>query len=271
MSVLCRVLRVSRSGFYDWCRRERGTDPIHERVLELVRKIHRRKRGSYGSRRMARELHRHGYAAGRHRARTLMREAGVECRQRRRWKATTDSDHGQAVAPNLLQRQFEVAEANRVWVADITAMWTLQGWLYLAAVLDLHDRQIVGWAMAGHMRTELTLSALEMAVGRRRPGRGLIHHSDRGSQYVAREYRQRLQAHGLRASMSRKGDCWDNAVMERFFGSLKSEWTDTQRYQTREQARRDVIEYIEMEYNSDRLHSTLDYLTPREREMAAAA
>lgn len=158
-----------------------------------------------------------------------MREAGVECRQRRRWRCTTDSNHGRTVAPNRLQLEFRVAEPNRVWVADLTAIWALQGWLYLAAVLDLHDRQLIGWAMAGHMRTELALEALNMAMGRRRPPRGLIHHSDRGSQYAAGEYRARLDEHDLLASMSRKGDCWDNAVMERFFGSLKSEWTNSQR------------------------------------------
>ena len=164
-----------------------------------------------------------------------------------------------------------MAEPNRAWVADITAIWTLQGWLYLAAVLDLHDRQLVGWALAEHMRTELVLSALDMALGRRRPPPGLIHHSDRGSQYAAAAFRQRLDQHGLVASMSRKGDCWDNAVMERFFGSLKSEWTNGQRYLTRQQARSDVIEYIEMHYNSERLHSHLGYITPRDQELAIAA
>ena len=220
---------------------------------------------------MAKALQRDGHPVGRHQARSLMREAGVTCRQRRRWRCTTDSNHRQAVAPNLLQRQFHIAEVNRAWVADITAIWTLEGWLYLAAVLDLHDRQLVGWAMAGHMRTELVLEAVDMALGRRRPPPGLIHHSDRGSQYAAADYRQRLEEHGLVPSMSRKGDCWDNAVMERFFGSLKSEWTSTQRYTTGEQARRDVIEYIEMHYNSERLHSTLSYITPREQELIIAA
>ncbi len=240
-------------------------------LIERVRAIHWRLRGSYGSRRVAKALQREGYPVGRHQARSLMREAGVECRQRRRWRCTTDSGHDRPLAPNRLQREFQVAEPNRVWVADITAIWTLEGWLYLAAVLDLHDRQLVGWAMAAHMRTELALQALEMAMGRRRPAPGLIHHSDRGSQYAATDYRNRLDQHGLLASMSRKANCWDNAVMERFFGSLKSEWTDSQRYITRTQARQDIIEYIEMHYNSGRLHSTLDYLTPREKELAAAA
>jgi transposase InsO family protein len=220
---------------------------------------------------MARALQKEGYSVGRHKARSLMREAGVFCRQRRRWRCTTDSGHSLPVAPNRLAREFGVSEPNTVWVADITAIWTLEGWLYLAAVLDLCDRQLVGWAMAGHRRTELVSQALTMALGRRRPDTGLIHHSDRGSQYAAHEYRHLLETNGLVASMSRKGDCWDNAVMERFFGSLKSEWTDTQRYRSLEQARRDVIKFIEMEYNSDRFHSTLGYLTPREKEIAVAA
>ena len=271
VTVLCRVMQVSRSGFYDWCGRDKGADPDRQHLLERVRAIHRRTRGSYGSRRMARELRREGHPVGRHQARGLMREAGVECRQRRRWRATTDSNHGCPVAPNRLERRFDVAEPDRVWVVDLTALWTFEGWLYLAAVLDLHDRQVVGWAMAGHMRTELALEALAMAVGRRRPRRGLIHHSDRGSQYAARAYRDELDRQGMIASMSRKGDCWDNAVMERFFGSLKSEWTADQRYLTRGQARRDVIDYIEMHYNSERLHSALGYVPPREHELAAAA
>ena len=269
MVDLCRVMQVSRSGYYAW--RQREPDPDRVRRIALVQEIHKQKRGSYGSRRMARELQRRGEPVGRSQARSLMREAGVEARQRRRWRTTTDSDHGDPIAPDRLQRRFLVSEPDRFWVADITAVWTLEGWLYLAAVLDLYDRQVVGWAMAGHMRTELVLAALDMAVGRRQPAPGLIHHSDRGSQYASRVFRETLEKHGMEASMSRKGNCWDNAVMERFFGSLKSEWLNGQRYLTREQARRDIVQYIEMEYNSDRLHSTLGYITPREQQMAVAA
>ena len=208
MAVLCRVMVVSRSGYYDWCAREL-VDPERQRLIARVKAIHQRKRGSYGSRRMSVALQREGFAVGRYRARSLMREAEVVCRQRRRYRATTDSGHGQAVASNVLARRFEVAEPNRVWCADITAIWTWEGWLYLAAVLDLHDRQVVGWAMAGHMRTELARGALEMALGRRGPPQGLLHHSDRGSQYGAGEYRELLKRRGLVASMSRKGNCWD--------------------------------------------------------------
>lgn len=262
-------MQVSRSGFYAW--RSRLPNELVQARRAMVQSIHREKRGSYGSRRMARELQRRGQCVGRHQARTLMRDAGVEARQRRRWRQTTDSQHHLAIAPNLLDRQFMVAESNRAWVADITAIWTLEGWLHLAAVLDLGDRQIVGWAMADHMRTSLVLDALRMAVGRRPPPAGVIHHSDRGSQYASHDYQEALDQHAFRVSMSRKGNCWDNAVMERFFGSLKSEWLAERRYTTRLQARRDVIEYIEMEYNSCRLHSTLGYQTPREFEMAAVA
>jgi putative transposase len=177
VKVLAQVMQVSRSGFYDWLRRD-GIDPQRQALRERVQAVHQRKRGSYGSRRMALALQREGFEVGRYQARSLMREAGVECRQRRRYRATTDSRHAQPIAENLLARQFEVAEPNTAWVADITAIWTLEGWLYLAAVLDLHDRQVVGWAMAEYMRTELALGALTMALGRRRPPRGLLHHSD---------------------------------------------------------------------------------------------
>lgn len=263
------MLQVSRSGFYDWRKRE-PADWERQVLQDLVRDIHEGKRGRIGSRRMAKELQRRGYQIGRLQARSLMREAGVECRQRRRFKATTDSNHGRPVAPNLLERQFNVVEPDRIWVADITTIWTREGWEYLAAILDLADRQVVGWAMADHMRTGLATSALDMALGRRQPEAGLIHHSDRGSQYAANEFQQMLADKGVRQSMSRKGDCWDNAVMERFFGTLKSEWTDARQYATREEARRDVIHFIEMEYNSQRPHTTLGYQSPREREWELA-
>lgn len=265
--MLCRVLGVSRSGFYDWCRR--APDPGRVALIGRVRRIHRHKRRSYGSRRMAVALTREGERTGRDKARRLMREARIECRQRRRFRVTTDSDHDAPVAPNRLQRRFTVGRPNRVWVADITAIWGVNDWLYLAAVLDLFDRQVVGWALAGHMRGALVRSALEMAVGRRRPPSGLLHHSDQGCQYAAADYRQLLRQQGMVASMSRRGDCWDNAVMERFFGSLKSEWLHGQAYTTATEVRRDVIDYIEIEYNSDRPHSTLGMQTPR--EMGAAA
>ncbi len=267
---LCENLEVSRSGYYDWRRRE-TLDLERSMLIHEVKRLHGRKRGSLGSRRMAAKLRESGYSVGRHRARSLMREAGVECHQRRRFRATTLSDHRRPVAPNLLQRDFSAERPNEAWLADITAVWTLQGWVYLAAVLDVYDRQIVGWAMDEHMRSDLATRALEMAIGRRRPPHGLIHHSDRGSQYASVAYQQLLQRNGLTPSMSRKGDCWDNAPMERFFGTLKTDWTGYQRYRTRQAAYDDIARFIELEYNSDHNHSSLGYLTPREQEMAAVA
>lgn len=267
---MCRVLHASRSGYYDWARRER-MDLARGLQVEAVKALHRAKRGRLGTRRMARELRKQGHMVGRHRTRSLMQEAGVVCQQRRRFKATTDSRHAHAIAPNLLQRNFEVDAPNIAWVADITAIWTFSGWVYLAAVLDLYDRQIVGWSVAHHMRAELATDALQMAIERRRPAPGLLHHSDRGSQYASDAYRNALGAAGMVPSMSRKGDCWDNAVMERFFGTLKSEWTDARRYRTRQEAIDDVAQFIEWEYNAARGHTSLDDLTPIEKQLTAAA
>jgi len=269
--TMARVLGISRSGYYDWRQRRHRRQPRQALRIEAVKAIHRRKRGAVGSRQMAIQLQRRGHPVGRYQARSLMRHAGVVCRQRRRYKTTTDSDHNQRVAPNRLNCQFAVDRINTVWCADITTIWTQIGWLYLAAVLDLADRQCVGWAMADHMQTELATRALHMALGRRQPKAGLMHHSDRGSHYAARAYQAVLEQHGMVVSMSRKGNCWDNSPMERFFGTLKSEWTDDQRYANRQQAKRDIVEFIEMEYNSDRSHSTNEGRTPREQELAAVA
>ncbi|MCG5549612.1 IS3 family transposase, partial [Halorhodospira halochloris] len=249
ISLMCRVLKASRSGYYDWLKKDKFDAYRHE-LIELVKDLHEKKRQRLGSRRMSQELCKRGYQVGRYKARRLMREAGVECRQRRRVKVTTDSKHGYKCEPNLLQQQFETREPNCVWVADITAIWTLSGWIYLAAVMDLYNRQIVGWAIANNMRVELTLDALEMAIERCNPEPGLVHHSDRGSQYASTIYQDRLRQEGMIASMSRKGNCWDNAVMERFFGSLKSEWTDHCRYQGFHDASKDIAQFIEWEYNA---------------------
>lgn len=215
---------------------------------------------------MSQKLKDMGYKAGRFLIRRLMKEHGIECKQRRRYKITTKGSHSLPVAENALNRNFAVSAPNKVWVADITYLWTLEGWVYIAAVVDLYSRRVVGWAIAEHMRTELISDALRMAVFRRDPASGLMHHSDRGSQYASADYQGLLAQWGITVSMSRKGNCWDNAVMERFFGSLKSEWTDDERYLTRKQAKDDVVDYIEMVYNSDRLHSTLGYVSPVEFE-----
>ena len=208
------------------------------------------------------------YKVGRYKARSLMRKAGIECKQRRRYKVTTQSDSRLPVAENILNREFAVTQLNRVWLADITYIWTNEGWLYLAAVLDAFSRRVVGWSLANHMRASLVKDALGMSFRRRKPNNNLLHHSDRGSQYASFDYQALLKSAGITVSMSRKGNCWDNSVMERFFGSLKSERTNGQKYITREQAKAGVIDYIEIFYNSHRLHSTLGYISPMQYEHA---
>ena len=198
-----------------------------------------------------------------------MKKASVEVKQKKRFRVTTDSKHNYPVAPNMLNRQFEVEAPNTVWGVDITYLWTDEGWLYLAVVIDLFSRRVVGWSLSSRMKVDLVRDALLMAIWRRKPGRGLIHHSDRGSQYACHVYQDILQEHGMIPSMSRKGNCWDNAVIERFFHSLKGERTSHRRYLTREAARQDVINYIEMFYNSRRLHSYLGYVSPIEYEKLA--
>ena len=231
-------------------------------LIAKVRQINADTRGSYGSRRMSGQLRDEGYNVGRFRARNLMKKSGVSVKRRKKFKRTTDSNHNQPVAPNLLNRQFEVEQPDTVWCSDITYLWTLQGWLYLAVVLDLYSRKIVGWAMSSRLTTSLVKEALSMACWRRKPEKGLIHHSDRGCQYADKNYQKVLEQYGMVCSMSRKGDCWDNAVVESFFHSLKTEWLAEIIYKTRDEARSDVITYIEMFYNSHRLHSFLGYKTP---------
>ena len=269
--VLCEVLDVSRSGFYAYAQRQAAPCKDHDAaaLLARVRAIHIETKQSYGSRRMAKQLQAEGFLVGRYKARRLMQEAGVVVRHRKRCPVTTDSRHGYAVAPNLLARQFDVEQSDMVWAGDITYLWTAEGWLYLAAVLDLHSRKVVGWAMRSRVDAALVQEALRMALGRRGPAPGLIHHSDRGSQYACGAYQELLAAHGIRCSMSRKGDCLDNAVVERFFGSLKRERTALCHYATRQEARDDVIDYIEMFYNSTRLHSSLGYVSPNDFERVA--
>ena len=264
---MCRSLKVSPSGFYG-CVTDQGRGKLRAQVelLARVREIHRESSGSYGSRRTARQLQSEGQGVGRYRARTLMRQAGLAVKMKKRFKVTTDSRHEHAVAPNLLHRQFNVGDPNRVWAGDITYLWTREGWLYLAVLMDLYSRKVVGWSLARTISEGLVGDALRMAAGRRGPEDGLMHHSDRGSQYAGHGYQRLLAKHGMICSMARKGDCWDNAVVERFFGSLKRERTSHRRYETRNEARLDVIDYIEMFYNPKRLHSHLGYLSPDEFE-----
>jgi len=261
--LLCKVMCVNRSGYYAYLKSLNRAKNKNESLLLLeVKLLDKVSRGSYGTRQIAKNLQSKGYQIGRYRARTLMRKAGVECKQRRRYRITTDSKHKMPVAENILNREFKVTSPNKAWVADITYLWTKEGWLYLAAVLDLFSRRVVGWSVSSHMREELVEEALHMALGRRKPLPGLLHHSDRGSQYASHTYQKCLNDERIIVSMSRKGNCWDNAVMERFFGSLKSERTDKINYETRQEAKADIIDYIEMFYNSKRLHSALGYVTP---------
>ena len=268
VTVLCKVMRVSRSGFYDYLKRfQQGPvlDPDEERLKSQMRQIFKISRASYGSRRMMKQLIKDGFTIGRFKTRRLMRELGLKAKSPRRYKVTTDSRHSFRIAPNALDRKFDVLAADTVWTADISYVWTLEGWLYLAVVMDLFSRRIVGWALDKHMKADLALNALALAYWHRKPSKGLLHHSDRGSQYACPEYRKRLERYGMRASMSRKGDCWDNAPMERFFRSLKSERLRSCRFETRHSAKMEVLDYITF-YNGLRLHSTLGYLSPMEYE-----
>ena len=270
MKLLCQVMEVGRSGFYAFLKRlQRPVDTREQRLIVKVRAIHKANDEAYGSRRMSEELRADDEDVGRYQAGTLMKKAKVEVKQKKRFRVTTDSKHNYPVAPNLLDRQFDVEAPNTVWGVDITYLWTDEGWLYLAVVIDLSSRRVVGWSLSSRMKVDLVRDALLMAIWRRKPGQGLIHHSDRGSQYACHEYQDILQEHGIIPSMSRKGNCWDNAVIERFFHSLKGERTNHRRYLTREDARQDVINYIEMFYNSRRLHSYLGYVSPVEYEKLA--
>ena len=267
MTLLCRVMEVSRSGFYRYMKS--AEDPRFDGDPELIadaKTIFEASHKTYGSRRMSRALRALGHPVGRHQARSLMRKLGLWVRPTRRFKVTTDSKHDHPVAPNVLAREFDVQAPDRVWAGDISYLWTQQGWLYLAVIIDLYSRKVVGWSLKPRMTTDLVQDALTMAVWRRRPSPGLIHHTDRGSQYAGTRYQKVLKQHGMVCSMSRKGDCWDNAVVERFFRSLKTERTNHRLYRSREEARNDVIDYIEMFYNSQRLHSYLGYQSPNEFE-----
>jgi transposase InsO family protein len=270
--ALCEVLEVSRAGYYAWRRRpQSGKATANRELLGEIRRVHAGSRGRYGSPRVHAALRAEGVRAGRHRVAHLMRQYGIAARRPRRGlPRTTDSRHALPVAPNLLQRQFTAPAPNRVWLTDLTYIRTGEGWLYLAVVLDLFSRKVVGWAMAEHMRGELTLGALRMAIARQRPEPGLIAHSDRGVQYAAKAYRTTLASIGAVASMSRKGDPFDNAPMESFFKTLKTELVDDADYATRAEARRGVFSFLEAWYNRQRLHSAIGYITPQQMELTAA-
>lgn len=263
VTVLCAVMRVSRSGFYDYLVRYQTDRPRPEETAlrNRIKEVFTESRASYGSRRIMKQLQAEGHSIGRYKVRRIMRQMDLKAKTPKRFKLTTDSRHDFPVVANKLQRNFDVDTPNTVWTADITYVWTFAGWLYLAIVMDLYSRQIVGWTMNKRMKKQLVLDALAMAYWQRKPARGLTHHSDRGSQYACHDYRRRLETYGMEASMSRKGDCWDNAPTERFFRSLKSERLTACRFATRKEAEKEILDYITF-YNSIRLHSTLGYLSP---------
>lgn len=269
---MCRVLKVSASGFYGWLKEPGGKRAIEDESLsEHIRKAFEESQKRYGSRRIRRELKRLQRRCTLGRIRRLMRKLGLFPKRRRRFHITTDSKHGFEIHPNLLKRNFKADGPDQVWVSDITYIWTSEGWLFLAAVIDLFSRKVVGWSMSKSLKAQVAVDALEMAISARNPAPGLIHHSDRGVQYACSDYQKVITKAGMRPSMSRKGDCWDNSVAESFFSTLKKEMIYHVKYETRDEARRDIFEYIEVFYNRKRMHSYLGYLSPAEFEAVAVA
>ena len=272
LTELCRQLRVSASGYRHW--RQHPVSIRHQKEQAIVihlKQIHRDSKSTYGYRRMVHAARLQGINIGRNAVQRLMRKYSILARYKRKYKTTTDSRHTLPVAPNLLNRQFNVSVPNQVWVSDITYIPTQEGWLYLATTLDLYSRKIVGWAMDQRMQKSLVIRALQMALHNRRPNplQRLMHHSDRGSQYASKLFETLLKVNDIRCSMSRKGNCWDNAVAESFFRTLKEELVYQQRYKTRDDARHSIFEYIEVFYNQHRLHSSLGYMSPDQFERVA--
>lgn len=272
ITALCNRLNVSPSGYRYWNQCPVSIRHQKEQATVIhLKEIHRDSQSTYGYRRMVHAARLHGLDIGRNAVHRLMRKYGIMARYKRKYKTTTDSRHTLPIAPNLLNRQFKVSVPNQVWVSDITYIPTQEGWLYLATTLDLYSRKIVGWAMDQRMQKSLVIRALQMALHNRRPNplQRLMHHSDRGSQYASKLFQKLLKANDIRCSMSRKGNCWDNAVAESFFRTLKEELVHQQRYKTRDHARLSIFEYIEVFYNQHRLHSSLGYMSPNQFERVA--
>jgi putative transposase len=262
-AALCRLLGVSESGYHAWRKRPPSARARQEARLEMeIRAAHQRTRETCGPERLQADLSDHGVRVGLHRIKRIRKKLGLRCRQKRKFKATTDSKHTLPVAPNLLDRQFAVEAPNKAWLTDITYIATDEGWLYLAGVKDLFSGEVVGYAMSERMTKALVMQALFRACATKRPGKGLIHHSDRGSQYCAHDYQKLLKQFGMIPSMSRKGNCWDNAPMESFWGTLKTELVHHRRFATRNQARQEITEYIEIFYNRMRRQARLGFLSP---------
>lgn len=269
--LMCRTLAVSPAGYYAWrARPESARGAANRALMADIREIHQESRQTYGSPSIWQALVRGGQRVGEHRVARLMRQDGIRAKTVKKWRATTQSTHRFPVAANRLNRQFTVAQPNRVWAGDLTYVWTAEGWLYLAVLLDLHSRAVVGWAMGARLTVDLAQQALRMALQRRHPKTGLVHHSDQGSQYAATVYQQQLTTYGITGSMSRRGNCWDNACVESFFGTLKRELIYHRQYRTRDEATQEIFEYIEVFYNRRRRHSTLGYYSPAEFEARTA-
>jgi len=267
LALMCRALSISRAAFYAWEHRGPSSRQLLDARLRVaLTGFHQRSRRNYGRPRLLEDLRHAGYRVGGERVRRLMREAGLVGTPMRRFRVTTDSTHGHPIAANHLDRRFAVTQPNRVWAADVTYCRTREGWLYLAVILDLASRRVVGWATSAELERTLVLTALRRALALRQPARGLLHHSDRGSQYASQDYQTLLAVRGIRCSMSRSGDCWDNAVAESFFATLKRELMAQERWATREDATRALTEYIDGWYNRVRRHSTLGYVSPVEYE-----
>lgn len=265
VDMMCQLLGVTRSGFYSHQQRERTKpdDPEHNELLYWVKKIAESSQFTYGTRRIKKGLNAMGYPVGRRKTRSLMREAQLFVRYRKKYKITTNSDHKKPIFENILNREFQVSEPDRAYVSDITYIWTHEGWLYLTVMIDLFSRKVVGWDMSSRMKADVVCNALTMATWRRRPKEGLIAGL---SIYASNQYRSLLNKHHFIGSMSRKGDCWDNSVAESFFARLKEERVHWRNYQTRQGAKQDILNYITMFYNSQRLHSSLGYMSPNQFE-----
>ena len=272
VGLMCQLFKVTRGGYYAWLkrpksRRSRENEKLKAKILDIFHNSHR----TYGAPRIHVELRSQGLRCGRHRVVRLMNELGIKAKTKRRFKATTNSKHNLPVAPNLLDQNFEVTAPNKVWASDITYIPTQEGWLYLAVCMDLYSRMVVGWSMDDRITKQLVIGAFNMAV-KNRPGiEGSVHHSDRGSQYASYEFQNILESYNMLCSMSRKGNCYDNAVVESFFHSLKTEWVHHYRYKTRKEAKASIFEYIEIFYNRQRRHSHLNYLCPANYEHLALA
>jgi len=264
---MCTCLEVNRSGYYDWVNNKTSADKLKEQqLMEKIKVIFLGNKSSYGTRRIKKSLSKDGLIISRRRIGQLMKQIGLYCKTKKKFKITTDSKHNLPISPNLLQRNFTFDSPNQAYVGDITYIPTSEGWLYLAVVIDLFSRQVIGWSMKKHMRASLVNDALLMAIWKRKPKPGLIWHTDRGSQYASASHRDLLKLHKIKQSMSRKGDCWDNAVAESFFHTLKIELIYQTKFKTIEEAKNAIFEYIEIYYNKIRMHSANDYMSPVEYE-----